>query len=90
VKALAEPLGKNTTTARDYPGFIVNRLLVPFLNEACDALPCGVETVEDIDTSVQLGVNHLLGPFQRADRIGLDTVPVIARCVVPFQQEGRS
>jgi 3-hydroxybutyryl-CoA dehydrogenase len=79
VKALAEKWGKTTTTARDYPGFIVNRLLVPFLNEACDALLCGVGTVEDVDTSIQLGLNHPMGPFQLADLIGLDTVLAIAR-----------
>jgi 3-hydroxybutyryl-CoA dehydrogenase len=79
VKTLAEKWGKATTTARDYPGFIVNRLLVPFLNEACDALMNGVGTAEDIDTSIQLGLNHPIGPFRLADLIGLDTVLAIAR-----------
>jgi len=79
VKGLAELWGKTTTLARDYPGFIVNRLLVPFLNEACDALMNGVGSVEDIDTSIKLGLNHPMGPFQLADLIGLDTVLAIAR-----------
>jgi 3-hydroxybutyryl-CoA dehydrogenase len=79
VKALAEKWGKTTTVAKDYPGFIVNRLLVPFLNEACDALMNGVGTVEDIDTSISLGLNHPMGPFRLADLIGLDTVLAIAR-----------
>jgi 3-hydroxybutyryl-CoA dehydrogenase len=79
VKALAEKWGKTTTTARDYPGFIVNRLLIPYLNEACDALMNGVGTVEDVDTSIKLGLNHPMGPFQLADLIGLDTVLAIAR-----------
>ena len=79
VKALAEKWDKTTTAAKDYPGFIVNRLLVPFLNEACDALMSGVGTVEDIDTSIKLGLNHPMGPFQLADLIGLDTVLAIAR-----------
>jgi 3-hydroxybutyryl-CoA dehydrogenase len=79
VKALAEKWGKTTTTARDYPGFTVNRLLVPFLNEACDALMTGVGSVEDIDASIRLGLNHPMGPFQLADLIGLDTVLAIAR-----------
>jgi 3-hydroxybutyryl-CoA dehydrogenase len=79
VKALAEGWGKTTTVARDYPGFIVNRLLIPFLNEACDALMNGVGTVEDVDTSIRLGLNHPMGPFQLADLIGLDTVLAIAR-----------
>ncbi len=79
VKALAEKWDKTTTTAKDYPGFIVNRLLVPFLNEACDALMSGVGGVEDIDTSIKLGLNHPMGPFRLADLIGLDTVLAIAR-----------
>jgi 3-hydroxybutyryl-CoA dehydrogenase len=79
VKSLAEKWGKTITTAQDYPGFIVNRLLIPFLNEACDALMNGVGSVEDIDTSIKLGLNHPMGPFQLADLIGLDTVLAIAR-----------
>jgi 3-hydroxybutyryl-CoA dehydrogenase len=79
VKGLAESWGKTTTVAKDYPGFIVNRLLIPFLNEACDALMNGVGTAEDIDTSIKLGLNHPMGPFQLADLIGLDTVLAIAR-----------
>jgi 3-hydroxybutyryl-CoA dehydrogenase len=79
VKALAEKWGKTTTVAKDYAGFIVNRLLVPFLNEACDALMNGVGAAEDIDTSIRLGLNHPMGPFQLADLIGLDTVLAIAR-----------
>jgi 3-hydroxybutyryl-CoA dehydrogenase len=79
VKSLAEKWGKTTTLAKDYPGFIVNRLLIPFLNEACDALMNGVGTVEDIDKSIKLGLNHPMGPFQLADLIGLDTVLAIAR-----------
>jgi len=79
VKTLAEKWDKTTTTAKDYPGFIVNRLLFPFLNEACDALMSGVGGVEDIDTSIKLGLNHPMGPFRLADLIGLDTVLAIAR-----------
>jgi 3-hydroxybutyryl-CoA dehydrogenase len=78
-KTLAERWGKTTTTSQDYPGFMVNRLLIPFLNEACDALMTGVGTAEDIDTSIRLGLNHPMGPFQLADLIGLDTVLAIAR-----------
>jgi 3-hydroxybutyryl-CoA dehydrogenase len=65
-------------TARDVPGFIVNRLLIPFLNEACFALAEGLGTVEDIDKGIQLGLNHPMGPFQLADLIGLDTCLAIA------------
>ena len=79
VKTLAEKWGKTTTVSKDYPGFIVNRLLIPFLNEACDALLSGAGTAEDIDTSIKLGLNHPMGPLQLADLIGLDTVLAIAR-----------
>ncbi len=79
LKSLAEKWGKTTTVAKDYPGFIINRLLIPFLNEACDALMNGVGSVADIDKSIKLGLNHPMGPFQLADLIGLDTVLAIAR-----------
>jgi 3-hydroxybutyryl-CoA dehydrogenase len=71
--ALAESFGKTTITARDIPGFIVNRVLIPLLNEACFALYEGLGTVEDIDTGVKLGLNHPMGPLALADLIGLDT-----------------
>jgi 3-hydroxybutyryl-CoA dehydrogenase len=79
VKALAEKWGKTTVVARDLPGFLVNRLLIPFLNEACAALLCGVATIKDIDTSIKLGLNHPMGPFELADLIGLDTVMAICQ-----------
>lgn len=79
VKKLAETWGKTTTVSGDYPGFMVNRLLVPYLNEACSAFMEGVGTVEDIDTSIKLGLNHPMGPFALADLIGLDTVLSISR-----------
>ena len=76
--ALARRLGKEVVTAKDIPGFIVNRVLIPFLNEACFALQEGLGTVEDIDKGVMLGLNHPMGPFQLADLIGLDTCLAIA------------
>jgi 3-hydroxybutyryl-CoA dehydrogenase len=76
--ALSRALGKEVVTARDVPGFIVNRLLIPFLNEACFALAENLGTVEDIDKGVKLGLNHPMGPFQLADLIGLDTCLAIA------------
>ena len=78
VTKLAQDWGKTTTVARDFPGFIVNRLLVPYLNEACFALTEGIGTIEDIDTSIKLGLNNPMGPFALADLIGLDTVLAIA------------
>lgn len=76
--ALSQALGKEIVTARDVPGFIVNRLLIPFLNEACFALAEGLGTAEDIDKGIKLGLNHPMGPFQLADLIGLDTCLAIA------------
>ena len=70
---LAGRLGKTTTNAEDYPAFIVNRVLVPMINEAVYALYEGVGTVESIDTAMRLGANHPMGPLTLADFIGLDT-----------------
>lgn len=78
IRALAERMGKTTITSKDMPGFIVNRMLIPFLNEACFALQEGLGTPEDIDTGATLGLNHPLGPLALADLIGLDTCLAIA------------
>jgi 3-hydroxybutyryl-CoA dehydrogenase len=71
---LGEKMGKTVVTTKDMPGFIVNRMLIPFLNEACFALQEGLGTPEDIDTGAKLGLNHPMGPLELADLIGLDTV----------------
>jgi 3-hydroxybutyryl-CoA dehydrogenase len=76
--ALATKFGKTLVTTKDMPGFIVNRTLIPFINEACFALQEGLGTVEDIDIAARLGLNHPMGPLQLADLIGLDTVLFIA------------
>jgi 3-hydroxybutyryl-CoA dehydrogenase len=78
VKDLAEKLGKTVITSKDQPGFVVNRMLVPFLNEACFALQEGLGTPEDIDLGAKLGLNHPMGPLELADLIGLDTLLSIA------------
>ncbi|WP_242340607.1 MULTISPECIES: 3-hydroxyacyl-CoA dehydrogenase family protein [Anaeromyxobacter] len=78
VVALAKKLGKTTVTSKDAPGFIVNRILIPLLNEACFALQEGLASPEDIDTGVKLGLNHPMGPLTLADFIGLDTCLYIA------------
>ncbi len=78
VKALAEKMGKTCVTAKDAPGFIVNRILLPMLNEACYALMEGLGTPEDIDNGIKLGLNHPMGPLALADLIGLDTCLAIA------------
>ena len=72
-KALAEQLGKSTMTAEDFPGFIVNRVLLPMINEAIYTLYEGVGRVTDIDTAMKLGTNQPMGPLELADLIGLDT-----------------
>jgi 3-hydroxybutyryl-CoA dehydrogenase len=73
VHDLAEKLGKTPTVAEDFPAFIVNRILVPMINEAVYALYEGVGSVSGIDVSMKLGANHPMGPLELADFIGLDT-----------------
>jgi 3-hydroxybutyryl-CoA dehydrogenase len=78
VDELARRFGKTTIGARDIPGFIVNRMLIPLLNEACYGLYEGLGTAADIDTGVRLGLNHPMGPLELSDLIGLDTCLAIA------------
>jgi 3-hydroxybutyryl-CoA dehydrogenase len=78
VTGFARRLGKVPVVSQDRPGFIVNRVLIPLLNEACYALQEGVASAADIDTGVELGLNHPMGPLRLADLIGLDTVLAIA------------
>ena len=72
-QALADRLGKTTAVSEDFPAFIVNRILVPMINEAVYALYEGVGTVSAIDMAMRLGANHPMGPLELADFIGLDT-----------------
>jgi len=73
VKAASERMGKTTVESRDMPGFIVNRVLMPYINEAVYALYEGIGSVEDIDTAMKIGTNVPMGPLTLADFIGLDT-----------------
>jgi len=73
VKAMAETLGKTVAVSEDFPAFIVNRILLPMINEAVYTLYEGVGSVDAIDTALKLGANHPMGPLQLADFIGLDT-----------------
>ena len=73
IEALATQLGKTSVMARDFPGFIANRILMPLLNEAMFTLYEGVGSAQDIDTVMTLGMNHPMGPLSLADFIGLDT-----------------
>ena len=70
---VVDRLGKTAATAEDFPGFIVNRILMPMINEAVYTLYEGVGSVKSIDTSMRLGANHPMGPLELADFIGLDT-----------------
>lgn len=79
VEAYGRSLGKEIVHANDAPGFIVNRVLMPMINEACFALGEGVATMRDIDTACRLGLNHPMGPLTLADFIGLDTCLEICR-----------
>jgi 3-hydroxybutyryl-CoA dehydrogenase len=75
--AFARTLGKTTANAEDFPAFIVNRVLIPMINEAIYTLYEGVGTVDAIDTAMRLGANHPMGPLELGDFIGLDTVLAI-------------
>jgi 3-hydroxybutyryl-CoA dehydrogenase len=78
-QAFGKRLGKETILAGDSPCFIVNRVLLPLLNEACFALGEGVGSIEDIDKGVKLGLGHPMGPFTLADLVGLDTALEVLR-----------
>lgn len=73
IVALSEGLGKEVSTSADYPGFVVNRVLMPMINEAFYTLMEGVASAEDIDKGMKLGCNLPMGPLTLADFIGLDT-----------------
>ncbi len=73
IRAVSEKMGKTFIEAKDQPGFAVNRILMPMINEAVTALHEGVASIEDIDTAMKLGTNQPMGPLTLADFIGLDT-----------------
>jgi 3-hydroxybutyryl-CoA dehydrogenase len=79
IHALAEKLGKTVATAEDSPGFIVNRILCPMINEAIFALHEGVGDIASIDAGMKLGANHPMGPLELADFVGLDTLLSVMR-----------
>jgi 3-hydroxybutyryl-CoA dehydrogenase len=80
-RAFCERLGKTVVACKDYPGFIVNLLLVPYLLDAIRALELGVASKEDIDTAVQLGLNYPMGPLTLLDFVGIDTTYYIAEAM---------
>lgn len=79
IQELAIGLGKEVTMSKDYPGFVVNRILMPMINEAFNALMEGVASAEDIDKGMKLGTNQPMGPLTLADFIGLDTCYAILK-----------
>ena len=79
VRDLAVRLGKTPITVRNAPGFVVNRILVPMINEAFFVLSEGLASPEDIDAGMKLGCNHPMGPLELADFIGLDTCLAVLR-----------
>lgn len=82
-------LGKEPVVARDRPGFVVNRLLIPYLLDAVHALEAGVASVQDIDRGMRLGTGHHMGPFALLDFIGLDTAQRIAQVMFDELAESR-
>ncbi|PCJ56883.1 MAG: 3-hydroxybutyryl-CoA dehydrogenase, partial [Rhodospirillaceae bacterium] len=72
IRDLSEEIGKTVAVSEDFPAFIVNRVLIPMINEAVYTLYEGVGTVEEIDRALRLGAHHPMGPFELADFIGLD------------------
>jgi 3-hydroxybutyryl-CoA dehydrogenase len=77
IKALSEKLGKTPITVNEAPGFAVNRILVPMINEAIFVLQDGIASAEDIDKGMVLGANHPIGPLALADLVGLDTLLMV-------------
>jgi 3-hydroxybutyryl-CoA dehydrogenase len=86
---LGETLGKTTVAANDNRGFIVNRLLVPYMLDAIRAHEQGVGSIEDIDTGMKAGASHPMGPLELADFVGLDTLAAIAGVMVDAYGEER-
>ena len=70
--SLAQTIGKDPVTVAEAPGFVVNKILIPMINEACDLVYTGVATAEDVDKAMQLGANHPMGPLHLGDLVGLD------------------
>jgi 3-hydroxybutyryl-CoA dehydrogenase len=89
VYAFAESLGKEPIAARDNSGFIVNRLLVPYLLDAIRALEEGVGSVEDIDKGMRLGCNYPMGPFELLDYVGIETAYYISEIMFNEYREKR-
>ena len=88
VKAVSEEIGKTPVEVKEAPGFVVNRILIPMINEAVGIYSEGIASVEDIDTAMKLGANHPMGPLALGDLIGLDVC--LAIMDVLFEETGDS
>lgn len=88
-REVAEKMGKTVIIAKDSPGFIVNRILLPMLNEAIFALQEGVGTAKDIDTGIKLGLGHPMGPLTLLDLIGLDTALHVSEAFYNAYQDSK-
>jgi 3-hydroxybutyryl-CoA dehydrogenase len=88
-RSFGASLGKQTVESKDRPGFIVNRLLVPYVLDAINLLESGVASKEDIDKGIQLGLNHPMGPLTLADFVGLDTLLFIADAMYDELRDSR-
>lgn len=77
VKEVSDKIGKTSVEIKDFPGFAVNRILIPMINEAINTVYSGVASIEDVDNAMKLGANHPMGPLELGDFIGLDTVLAI-------------
>jgi 3-hydroxybutyryl-CoA dehydrogenase len=88
-RTIAQKLEKAVIVSEDRPGFLVNRILIPFVNEACFALQEGVGSAEDIDQGARLGLNHPMGPLELADLIGLDTLLAIGEVLLREFGDGK-
>ena len=86
--ALSQEIGKTPVAVNEAPGFVVNRILIPMINEAAEVLQSGIASAEDIDTAMKLGCNHPMGPLTLADFIGLDTCLAIMEVI--YKETGDS
>ncbi|MBM6924706.1 3-hydroxybutyryl-CoA dehydrogenase [Pseudoflavonifractor phocaeensis] len=86
VYELAKTIGKDPVEVNEAPGFVVNKILIPMINEACDLVYTGVASAEDIDKAMQLGANHPMGPLALGDLIGLDVCLAIMDTI--YQESG--
>lgn len=87
--ALAQEIGKTPVTVNEAPGFVVNRILIPMINEAAELVQSGVASPEDIDTAMKLGCNHPMGPLTLGDFIGLDTCLAIMDVLYAETQDSK-